>query len=136
MHQYENTSNPLPELKFDVKRRRVKYCPCGRSNRDGKFAPYIGYADKGYCHSCGETFLPELLEQGALNEPASRRKKVVKPISLIEERILEQTLRRYEHNHFTIYLESVFGKEVTSLLMRKYYVGTSKKWYGATVFSY
>lgn len=33
-------------------------CPCGKDNRDNKFAPFKGFTDKGYCHSCGETFFP------------------------------------------------------------------------------
>ena len=53
-----HVSNPL-SLKFDKKRHRVKHCPCGKSNRDGKFVPYVGYDTKDYCHSCGQVYLPE-----------------------------------------------------------------------------
>ena len=44
---------------FEKRRQVVKHCPCGKSNKDGKFVPYIEYENKGYCHGCGETFLPE-----------------------------------------------------------------------------
>ena len=47
---------------LDKKRFRVKHCPCGKDNKDGKFVPYVGYENKGYCHSCGEIFLPKLLD--------------------------------------------------------------------------
>jgi hypothetical protein len=48
------------ELEFDKRRSRVKLCPCGKSNKDGKFVPYVGHDINGYCHSCGETFKPPL----------------------------------------------------------------------------
>ena len=54
---------PLPELKFSKTPHRYKIastCACGKDNRNNKFVPYEGYTDKGYCHSCGKTFLPEL----------------------------------------------------------------------------
>lgn len=60
MNNHNTMQQSLPDLKFDKKRRRVKQCPCGKSNKDGKFIAYIGYDDKGFCHACGETFLPAL----------------------------------------------------------------------------
>lgn len=60
MHVYTNTNEPLPKLKLDKKRFRVKHCPYHKDNKDGKFVPYVGFENKGYCHSCGETFSPEL----------------------------------------------------------------------------
>lgn len=49
----------MNQLIFDKNRKRVKQCPCGKSNKDGKFVPFKSYQDKGFCHSCGRTFLPE-----------------------------------------------------------------------------
>jgi hypothetical protein len=47
-------------LKLDSrKRKRISECPCGKSNKDGKFVPYDGYEKHGYCHTCNETFLPK-----------------------------------------------------------------------------
>ena len=54
---------PLPELKFITNPQRFKiatHCPCDKDNRDNKFVPFEGYTDKGYCHSCGKTFHPEV----------------------------------------------------------------------------
>jgi len=48
----------MNQLQLDKKRFRVKHCPCGKSNKDGKFVPYIGFETHGYCHSCGKTFMP------------------------------------------------------------------------------
>lgn len=56
-----NTAN---NLKFDSrKRKRVKECPCGKSNQDGKFIPYEDEDKYGYCHSCQESFLPPLSDE-------------------------------------------------------------------------
>lgn len=127
MNQFYSNNELLPKLELDENRRRVKQCPCGESNRDEKFAPYIGYEDKGYCHSCGVTFLPELPEQADCAKPGPRPK----PTSFIEEGTLESTLSRYGNNNLSVYLKSLFGEEVTSRLLKKYCVGTSKKWNGA-----
>lgn len=49
----------VAELKFDTNRTRVAFCPCGKDNDDGKFAPFVGFDDCGYCHGCGENFFPK-----------------------------------------------------------------------------
>lgn len=33
-------------------------CPCGKSNKDGKFAPFKGETKYGKCHSCSQLFFP------------------------------------------------------------------------------
>ena len=50
----------MKELIFDKNRKRIKYCPCGKKNINGKFVPYVDYDNKGYCFSCDKTFLPKL----------------------------------------------------------------------------
>jgi len=43
--------------KFESNRHRLNpTCPCGKSNRDGKFSPQKGFAgmNVGHCHSCGK----------------------------------------------------------------------------------
>lgn len=49
----------MEQLILDKDRKKAKLCPCGKKNNDGKFAPFKGFVNKGYCHSCGETFLPD-----------------------------------------------------------------------------
>ncbi len=138
-HQY--ILEPLPELKFDKKRNRVELCPCFKNNKDGKFVPYAGYEDKGYCHSCGRTFLPELPKTGQWNDsqPFTYKPKnatpTPKPISFLSEKVLNDTLTGYEANHFVSYLISLFGVDVTTELVSSYFIGTSNHfWNGSTVF--
>jgi hypothetical protein len=136
-HRY---TEPLPPLNFDKNRFRVKHCPCGKSNKDGKFSPYVGYETKGFCHSCSQTFLPELpkVEQWNSTERQTYKPHFVKPqpkpASFIKDEILKASLKAYKTNYFVQYLNELFGVEVTSELIKKYFIGTSKHWQGATVF--
>ena len=133
-------SEKLPKLELDKNRKRAKTCPCGRNNKDGKFVPYVGYNDKGYCHSCGDTFLPALNKYNELIESQLVIKKIAvnphahKPASHIPFALFSQSLRNYTGNNFIKYLIALFGDEVAQQLIASYYIGTSKHWPGATVF--
>ncbi len=139
---YSNINEPLPGLKFDKKRSRVKYCPCGKDNKDGKFVPYVGYENKGYCHSCGETFLPELpkVKQSDTTPPPQFYKPkatvtpLPKPVSFISVDIFKSSLKSYNENNFVKFLLRLFGSEITKQLIEKYFIGTSNHWPGANVF--
>lgn len=137
MNNSSFSNNPLPILTLDKNRRRVKQCPCGKSNKDGKFAPFVGYEDKGYCHSCGDTFLPEIKNYNVCNSFMPQREAIVKkpiPTSYIQTETLQASLSGYESNHFVSILIKHFGIQVTNLLIAKYFIGTSRHWPGATVF--
>ena len=128
----------LPKLEFDKKRFRVKICPCGRSNRDGKFVPYIGFENKGYCHSCGQVFLPEMKSIGwnspypGMSKPEPKESSRV--TSLIPNELFNSSLTGYEINNFVKFLRSKFGSRQTDDLISRYFIGTSKHWGGSTVF--
>lgn len=146
MNNYRYTSEPLPELKFDKNRIRVKFCPCGKNNKDVKFAAYVGFENKGYCHSCGETFLPELpkIENCNASQPARYTKPKVqpqKPTSFIDKELFVKSLQLekdihqiLENNHFIKFLYTQFGINVLMEILDRYLIGTSKHWDGATVF--
>ena len=126
----------LPELKFDRKRTRVQNCPCGKSNKDGKFVPYQGYELKGFCHSCSKTFLPELsqeVKQWNL-QPIIRVPKTKPKPSTISIDVFKASLSGYDANNFTTYLTSLFDADITKQLIERYYLGTSKYWSNSTVF--
>ena len=139
MYNQNNHNEPLPRLELDKNRYRVKQCPCGRSNKDGKFVPFKGFDNKGYCHSCGKTFLPDIKKDGSTQNfsPSSRLRNaepLSKPISYIPVEILEESLTSYEKNQFVIFLVNLFGIEITEKLIDSYYIGTSSHWKGANVF--
>ena len=55
-------------LKLDSRaRRKVKTCPCGKSNKDGKFVPFKNEEQFGYCHACGETYFPSKTSENTSN---------------------------------------------------------------------
>jgi hypothetical protein len=115
-------------LKFDKRRHKVKTCPCGKSNKDGKFAPFQGHDVYGHCFSCGENFFP----------PEDQKCKVqsatvpVLKISFTSADILKKSLAGYEHNGFAVFLAERFGTEAAEKLIARYFIGTTRK--GGTVF--
>jgi len=142
---------PLPPLKFDKNRFRVKECPCGRNNKDGKFSPYVGHDDKGYCHSCSKTFLPELPKQeDNLNysKPKPKIKNMMNHYSKqnskndtlhvatdIFKNSMLQSLQKGMDNYLTDFLLNRFDKDIVEKTMGEYYVGSSSSWWPrATMF--
>lgn len=141
MNQFNYTDQPFQKLELDDKKRfRVKKCLCGKSNKDGKFVPYVGYEDKGYCHGCGKTFLPERPGQENWKSTSSAKprifspKRLPDPPSFTPRSIFEKSLTDYDQNHFICFLKSRLGKETTEQLINLYHIGTSNCWKGSTVF--
>jgi hypothetical protein len=58
----------------------------------------------------------------------------LKPVSFIPVEIFESSLKAHETNHFVQFLINLFGVEVASQLVSRYFIATSKHWNGATVF--
>ncbi|XWN34936.1 MAG: DUF6371 domain-containing protein [Roseivirga sp.] len=52
----------------------------------------------------------------------------------IDFQLLQQSLKSYEKNHLVTYLSKLFGPEQVKALLSQFYVGTSKRWPGATIF--
>lgn len=130
--------NNLPKLEFNTKRSHIQICPCGKSNKDGKFCPYKGYEDKGFCFSCGKTFLPELpkLEfiHNTLKKSAPRFVPAIKPVSFIPPELLKQSLNAYDHNNFVIFLIELVGITAARIAVGKYLIATSRYWPNSTIF--
>ena len=124
----------MDPLNFERRRfNSAPLCPCGKSNKDGKFAPFKGYQDKGFCHSCGEKFMPEIdkkEEQKYIAPPPP------KPVSFIDPGILEASLKAYDKNNFVSFLKSTFGETLTMQAVKAYKIGTSTARPGANVFWY
>ena len=116
------------ELKFDNNRSRVKYCPCGKSNKDGKFSPFKGFDNKGKCFSCDKVFFPEKENSGIVRYTPPPK---VYKYPLIESGHLEASLSNYENNNFVKFLRKIFGSNTAKELIDEYIIGT----YGeATIF--
>ncbi|MCX7546737.1 DUF6371 domain-containing protein [Xanthomarina sp. F1114] len=57
-----------------------------------------------------------------------------KPVSYHNYNLVSQSGRNYQNNNFIQFVKSLFGSEATKEIIKKYLIGTSKKWKGATVF--
>ena len=112
------------ELKFDKKRFRVKYCPCGKSNKDGKFVPYENQEKFGYCYSCIKTYLPNN-DNSSYNDYSYVHPVKPKDIDLIEREIVKKSWNNYEINHFAIFLRKMF-KNGADELIKRFLLGTTK----------
>jgi hypothetical protein len=121
-------------LRLDSRnRRRINNCPCGKSNKDGKFVPYIGYVKFGFCHSCGENFLPNKTENWASR---AWRPKLNEPIEYIPKKLFDESFSLPGESNFTYCLKNLFGNENVKHLINEYKIGQSDAWPGATVFWY
>ncbi|MCR6641064.1 MAG: toprim domain-containing protein [Sporocytophaga sp.] len=124
----------MPE--FSKKRTVIHNCPCGKSNRDGKFVPYIVNDTPspiyGFCHSCGECFLPNISQKPPVNG-FKHNPVVVKPIRFIKEELVNKTLKAFDKNNFASWLRTVIPDKSEELL-RYFEIGTSRD--GACLFWY
>ncbi len=131
--------------------RRTRHaCPkCQSHNVFVRYiSPYLGgyIADHvGRCNreiNCGYHYTPK---QYYKDNPDSRQKiryqeqqpkphMPAGPHSTIDFSVFKGSLNGYNSNRLTIYLNSLFGPKITSQLIERYFIGTSKLWSGATVF--
>ena len=126
----------MEKLSFERRRSKVEKCPCGKSNKDGKFAPFEGYEDKGFCFSCDRHF--PIVEEKTEEEEKGGQRPFSTPRprkeSFIDPHYLDASLKAYEQNHFVQFLMRSFGSEKAMQAVKAYKVGTSKRWQGATIF--
>jgi hypothetical protein len=138
-------------LKFDKNRKRVEKCPCGEDNKNQKFSPYEGYTDKGHCHSCDKTFLPELpkVEQNNTSQSARYTKSNFqrdRQIDFIPKTIFVKQFSSVNHlyseNHFIQWLgnpqrgEFAFDDKTIIHLIENYFLANSNKYKGWVLFPY
>ena len=134
----------MQPLKFDNKRSRVQLCPCGKSNKDGKFIPYEGFDNKGYCHACGETFLPKHSNGEAEQWRQSEAYKTVlilpepKQMTSLDYCYFKQTLdtKYYKSNVFIQFLKAFFKPCEVAEALETYWIGTHFSSKNACLFWY
>ena len=127
---------------------------CPGCNKGKTFSLYIGTETGeqlpdhvGRCNrevNCGYHYTPKQyfedngegagIKNKPFKPPESTRNQEIKPSSYIPADALKQSLKGYEKNYFIEYLLSLFGEDVTSQLIGRYFIGSSRHWEGATVF--
>lgn len=124
-------------------------CPNPICGAKQSFAKYINSETKEYlsdyvgrCNKeikCGYHYKPkQYFEDNQITEfkPQFKPQKptIQKEPNFIDTDSFVQSLNHYDKNNFVSFLTGLFGTEVTNELVAKYYIGTSKKWNGATIF--
>ena len=98
----------------------------GRCNRESKcnyhYTPKQFYTDNNISFDVSQS-----IKQNFTPPPA-------KPTSYIPTDVFKNSLKSHSKNNFVMYLVKLFGVEVASELISKYFIGSSKHWNGATVF--
>jgi len=127
-------------------------CPTCQQ-RDKTFSLYIDtetgehiHPTVGRCNresNCGQHYTPKQYFQDnniSFDTPQPKAYKprpvtpIQKPVSFIPVEVFKASLKAHETNHFVQFLINLFGVEVASQLVNRYFIATSKHWNGATVF--
>lgn len=127
-------------------------CPSCQQ-RDKTFSLYIDtetgehiHPTVGRCNresNCGHHYTPKQYFQDNnisfdTPQPKAYKPRPVtpqpKPVSFIPVEVFKASLKAHETNHFVKFLIDLFGVEVASQLVSRYFIATSKHWNGATVF--
>ncbi len=97
-------------------------CPCGKSNKDGKFVSFVGLEGqgKGFCHSCVKTFRDD---SDSFTDPTAF-KKVELPTYCVEERKdLIDNLDQKLESKFAKFLERLIGRKNAVDIVERYCLG-------------
>lgn len=127
-------------------------CPSCQQ-RDKTFSRYIDtetgehiHPSVGRCNresNCGHHYTPKQYFQNnniSFDKPKTYKPRPVipqpKPVSFIPVEVFKASLNptAFEANNFIKFLIDLFGVEVASELVSRYFIATSKHWNGATVF--
>jgi len=138
----------------------TRYCCPSCQHKDKTFVRYIDietgehiHPSVGRCNresNCGYHYTPKQYFQDNnilfdTPQPKAYKQKPVthqpKPASFIPVEMFKQSLQIgrnvlqvAETNHFVKFLIDLFGAEIASQLVSRYFIATSKHWNGATVF--
>lgn len=116
------TGQPLPE----------QY---GRCDRETNCAYWFNPYKDGYANIISQQEKGENTRNWKPKKPAHQPKPREAPVpSFIPVEIFKNSRANYEQNNFVQWLTCLFGIEITSELISKYHIGTSKYWNGSVVF--
>ncbi len=108
--------------------------PFGRCDRVSNCGYSLSPYDKG---PTGISYADAQREASPFTWLRNQKKSVPRPASplcVIPEDVLQQSLGHYERNNFAQLLQTHFGRGVALDLLRRFEIGTSAYWPGATVF--
>jgi hypothetical protein len=131
----------------------TRYCCPSCQQREKTFSLYIDtetgehiHPTVGRCNresNCGHHYTPKQYFQDkniSFDTPKAYKPRPVtppqKPVSFIPFEVFKASLNTtaFETNHFVQFLINLFGVQVASQLVSRYFIANSKHWNGATVF--
>lgn len=114
-------------LYIDTETGEILHPSVGRCNRE---------SNCGYHYTPKEYFMDNNIETPQQQPYKPRIKPQEKPPSFISVEVFKNSLNplALEQNHFVTFLTRLFGKDITTDLISRYFIGTSKYWPGASVF--
>lgn len=120
------------ESKLNLVPARLRYstaktCPCGKSNKDGKFSPDTDNPLCGYCHSCDKTFFPE-------TEKPMIQIIETKKTDFIDSGLMQKSLVGYDKNNFIQSVKKIYPETNVEAKAKESGIGSAKLWSGATIF--
>ena len=112
----------VTKRQFEVNRYRANaYCPCGRSNRKGRFATEKGFSGQpiGYCFTCGKNFWSD---NNTIVKPYQQQVEVL-PICFCETKELKDSFDTNLESSFSQFLLKTFGEDKAIDIVEKYFLG-------------
>jgi len=101
-------------------------------------ADFVGRCDRE--ESCQYHYTPkQYFTDNPSNQPTNIERKFIplappKKLSFIPNRYLHASMKQYDINPFVVWLHSIFEKPIVEKLIKRFYIGTSKKYGGSVVF--
>jgi hypothetical protein len=128
-------------------------CPAPNCGKDKTFSLYINTETGEHIHNtvgkcnresnCGNHYTPrKYFHDNNISfdkpQPISLKSRPFTPqrkiFSFIPFELFKASLKGHETNHFVQFLINLFGVKVTSQLVSRYFIASSKHWNGSTVF--
>lgn len=125
----------MEKLEFAKKRDTQLITPCcKKSNKDGKFVSYKGFEEKpyGYCHSCGNTTLPNNNEFKNSNFQNIKVEKATPKQKYINESEIWKYYYNSKQNNLRSYLFEKYNETDVKRALEYYTLGTDKN--GGSIF--
>lgn len=104
-------------------------------------APSVGRCSREI--KCGYHYKPKQYFQDHGNDRPKDERPIafrqvqplqLKRVSFIANDVFKSSLKGYNQNNFILYLQRLFGADITLQLIERYFIGTSDHWSGATAF--
>jgi hypothetical protein len=112
-------------------------CPCGKSNKDGKFRPFLilgkPASTNGMCFSCGGVFYPDRENQMTIKDDSFLAPAPKEPLKVIQETLVQATMRCYHKNNMALMLQEKHPEKAARLLAY-FSIGTTRD--GGTIYWY